>query len=71
MKTMAFDFFQMKLYYMEKVSMHVALNFVFDDGIYIEIFLSSHFSFYLHAKLNVITSKVHYESNIFFKFIHI
>jgi hypothetical protein len=43
--------------------------------IYFEIIMTyllcPHFSFYLCDKLNVIISKVHYESILFFKIIHI
>jgi hypothetical protein len=55
------------------------LNSSFDDGLFLNFhlnvtmtyFLSPHFSFYLHDKHSVITSKVNYEIIFSLKFIHI
>ncbi len=52
----------------KKVSMHIAFKlfigwcFIFNFDITMTYFLSSHFSFYVCDKCNVIGSKVHYES---------
>jgi hypothetical protein len=56
--------------YIRKVSMHLILNFSFDDDIFFFFFiltlqwhlLSPHFLFYMHDKHSAIVSKVHVHS---------